>query len=291
MDGELWQGCLRWLRRVERQCVRTPNVQYTDRRILEVFFWAVMHDRPISWACGKSHWPAHRRRQTLPSPATMTRRLRSAPVIWMLRLMLILLRQAAEGCWTLQLDGLPLPVGGCSKDPDTKAGRSSCGIARGYKLVALTAGDTAISWRIGPMNLCEPKVAQHLLNEAASLGFTGYVLADKAYDTNDLHAAADQFGFVLRVPRRRAGRGLGHRPHHPGRIACLQKIESHEPFTAALLQRRSDVERSFAHWGAFCGGLGPLPRHVRRIKRVQRWVTAKLILHGIHAHQLHPHAA
>jgi DDE family transposase len=286
MDGELWYGCYRLLRQVQGRCPVTRGVRYGDARIVEVFLWAVMHDRPVSWACHRSHWPPHRRGRPLPSAATMSRRLRTYPVIWMLTLMQAVLRKDGEGRWGQVLDGLPLPVGGCSKDPDAKAGKSSCGIARGYKIVALTAGDTALNWRLGPMNLSEPKVAERVLADAVAIGASGYVLGDKAFDINNLHACAAAHGFVLRTPRRQPGKALGHRRHHPARVQAIHKLETREPFTRHLLSKhRTDVERSFAHWGVFVGGLGPLPRFVRRPRRVALWVAAKLILHGVHARQ------
>jgi hypothetical protein len=283
MDGELWYGCYRLLKQVERRCTPTPKVQFSDARIVEVFLWAVQHDRPISWACQRCHWPPHRRSQKLPSNATMSRRLRTWPVIWMLMLMAAMLREAAESRWVLTADGLPLEVGGCSKDPDTKCGKGSGGLARGYKVVALLEGDIPVAWRLGPMNLSEPKELGKVLDRAAAFWFSGYVVADKAFDTNDLHGVAAGHGFGLRAPRRRPGRGFGHRRHHPERIACITKHEADEPFTAALMKRRPDVERGFAHWRAFPGGLMALPYFGRRPRRVAMWVQGKLILHGVKA--------
>lgn len=285
MDGELWYGCYRLLKRAERRCSPTRHVVFTDARVVEVYLWAVLHDRPVSWACEPRHWPPHRRGRRLPSPATMSRRLRTWPVWWMLELMAAMLRGGPSDTWLYTADGLPLAVGGCSKDPDARTGKGAGGLNRGYKLVGLLDGDTAAAWRLGPMNLSEPKVLATLLTEAGRRGRTGYVVADKAYDTNDLHTAAADHGFVLRAPRRRPGKGLGHRRHHPERVACLTKHEAGEPFTRALMRRRTDVERGFAHWGVFPGGLGPLPRFVRRPRRVALWVQAKLILHGVHARQ------
>lgn len=292
MDGELWYGCYRLLRQVQHRCPAIKRVRYSDARIVEVFLWAVMHDRPVSWACHRCHWPPQHRGKPLPSAATMSRRLRTYSVIWMLTLMGSMLRKDGEGRWGQVLDGLPLPVGGCSKDPDAKAGKSSCGIARGYKVVALTTGNTALNWRLGPMNLSEPKLAQQVLTDAAAIGASGYVLGDKAFDINNLHACAATHGFVLRTPRRQPGKALGHRRHHPARVQAINQLESGNPFTHHLLSKhRTDVERSFAHWGVFVGGLGPLPRFVRRPRRVALWVGAKLILHGVHARQRRRKAA
>ena len=208
MDGELWYGCYRLLKQVERRCTPTPHVVFSDARIVEVFLWSVMHDRPVSWACEKRHWPPHRRGRRLPSPATMSRRLRAWPVQWMLILMAAMRQESVEGRWGLVADGLPLPVGGCSKDPDAKAGKSSGGVMRGYKVVALLAGDTAVGWRLGPMNLYEPKVLAEVLRDATERGWSGYVLGDKAYDTNPLHAAATAAEpMVSRISGRMSGAG------------------------------------------------------------------------------------
>ena len=296
MDGELWYGCYRLLKQVERRCARTPHVVFSDARIVEVFLGAVLHDRPVNRACQKRHWPPHRRGEGLPSGATMSRRLRTWPVLWMLELMAAMLQDRPRERGLIHTaDGLPLAVGGCSKDPDAKAGKGSGGMARGYKLVGLLAGDTAVAWKLWPMNVSEPKALANVLPRAESHGRAGYIIADKAFDTNNLHAAAVKHGFVLRAPRRRpaAGPGVsfGQRRHHPQRLACITKHETAEPFTRELMARRTDVERGFAHWGMFPGGLGPLPRFVRRPRRVARWVQAKLILHGVHARQRQRKAA
>lgn len=285
MDGELWVGCYRLLRQVQRRCSPSRGVTFSDARIVEVLLWAVMHDRPIHWACQPRHWPPHRRRQRLPSPPTMSRRLRTWPVLSMLQLMAAMTTPPRDTTHQLlTADGLPLPVGGCSKDPDAKTGKSSGGLMRGYKLVALLQGDTPVGWTLGPMNLCEPKALARLLPDTTQRGYTGYVLGDKAYDTNALHHATHTHGFVLRAPRRRPGKALGKgRTHHPERVACITKHEAHEPFTRDLMRRRTDVERGFAHWRVFPAGLGPLPYFVRRPRRVALWVQTKLILHGVKA--------
>src|SRR5688572_30536959 len=63
---------------------RTPTrFDFGDEHIVKAY-WSVICDRPTSWACRKEHWPIHLRRRPLPSPATMSRRLRSPSVVALL---------------------------------------------------------------------------------------------------------------------------------------------------------------------------------------------------------------
>src|SRR5438046_1032121 len=54
--------------------------QYSDRLIVLMFFWAVWHDRPLCWACDRSHYGRLFRPRRLPSISRFSRRLRSARV-------------------------------------------------------------------------------------------------------------------------------------------------------------------------------------------------------------------
>ena len=54
-----------------------------------------------------------------------------------------------------------------------------------------------------------------------------------------------------------------------------------EPELASRAYRlRSGIERIFSALSCFGGGLGPLPAWVRRLERVDRWVTAKVALYN-----------
>src|SRR4051812_19145712 len=58
-----------------------PHAAYTDHDIAAVWYWSVIHDRPVSWAVQPRHWPPPLRRgPRLPSSATMSRRLRAPAV-------------------------------------------------------------------------------------------------------------------------------------------------------------------------------------------------------------------
>jgi hypothetical protein len=52
---------------------------YSPAVVLAVYFWSVIHDRPVCWACQHEHWPRELLpRGRLPSQSTVSRRLRQA---------------------------------------------------------------------------------------------------------------------------------------------------------------------------------------------------------------------
>src|SRR5207244_2881432 len=90
--------------------------------------WAALHDRPLAWACDPRHWTTTRLRPArLPSQSTVSRRTRRVAFGLFLNSLSERLRGDGLPGLALTLDGKPLLVGGCSKDP---AG------GRGYQLVA-----------------------------------------------------------------------------------------------------------------------------------------------------------
>ena len=78
MEDELWKQLYPIIQRLGMH--RPSKAQFTDGQIISVLLWAVTHDRPISWACRTGNWPIHLRRRKRPSPATLSRRLRSRSV-------------------------------------------------------------------------------------------------------------------------------------------------------------------------------------------------------------------
>lgn len=79
MEHQLWLEILFVLRQVLKSPRRTRE-HFGCEDIVLVWFWAVVHDRPVSWATKKCNWPLHQRRRRLPSNSTMSRRLRSSEV-------------------------------------------------------------------------------------------------------------------------------------------------------------------------------------------------------------------
>jgi hypothetical protein len=255
--------------------------QFADRVIVAVYLWAVVHDRPTAWACDRRHWPERLMPRPLPSQPTMSRRLRTAAVR---RLLNALLRPHRRPWWVRMLDGKPLPVGPCSKDPDARRGRCSGGWFLGYKLhAAWGPGAAPDAWEVLPADRGDATTARLLVPRC---GGGGYLLGDSGYDSNPLHEAASRRGLQVVAPPKKPGRGLGHRPRAPGRLRSRELLRpppypgGGRRFGAALYACRPAIERSFGRLTGFGGGLGPLPAWVRRLWRVRLWVQAKLLVNA-----------
>jgi hypothetical protein len=294
MEYQLYQAIVAALDALDKP--RTPTrFTFTDVEILQVYYWAVIHDRPMSWACHRDHWPLPLRHRSLPTPGTLSRRLRTTTVG--------ALRQSLEhqviapkepGLFWI-IDGKPLPIGGCSKDRQAGYGRAAGGKAKGYKVHALVGSDgTVAAWRLAPMNKDERVMAERLLRTAPPT-VLGYVLGDANYDSNPLHRVGDERGNVQLVTPRRYGpdKGTGHRKLTAGRLRSIALTESPFPAFAQQLGRdRTAVERQFGNLTNWGGGLSSLPAWVRTHRRVHRWVQAKLILTQLkQTHELTTYAA
>jgi hypothetical protein len=137
MEDQLWKALYPLIQEEHNRRSRRKRVQFSDAAILIVAFWAVLHDRPVRWACRARHWHGGNRPGALPSPATMSRRLRTLSVQLLLEQIMgrLLAVAAVEGfCLCRRIDSKPLPVGGFSKDRDARWGHATGGKYRGYKL-------------------------------------------------------------------------------------------------------------------------------------------------------------
>jgi Transposase DDE domain len=297
MEGELWEAVYRLILEEASKLPRRKRVKYCDAWVLGVFFWAVVHDRPMCWACNGRNWPDARLGcLELPSDARMSQRLRTLSVLQLLAAVLDRLASLAPPSGTLvrAVDGKPLPVGGYSKDRDAHWGKSAAdGWEKGYKMFDVWAeGVVPDAWTLGPMDEPEPTVArQRLLPQLAATGAGGYLLGDALFDSNPLHEACAPQGIQLVAPRKKPGTGLGHRDHSPSRLRSIDLLEStppgdlpaagRRPFARELYEMRSNIERRLGNLCGFGGGLAPLPAWVRTPCRVARWVAAKLVINGL----------
>jgi hypothetical protein len=286
MEGQLWKSILMVLTQVDKRCKRGRE-DFSDEDIVRVFYWAVLHDRPISWACQRENWPYHARRRKLPSDTTMSRRQRTASVMTLLDVVeRTVTRPAADRLYWM-IDGKPLVIGGCSKDRQAGYGRAAGTKAKGYKLHALVAADGSLAaWRIAPMNKDERVMAKRLLKTSA---IQGYITADANYDSNELHKICDARGnHQLLTPRRYgAGNKVGHRAQSPGRLRSIALLENPTPrFGQQLMKDRAAIERCFGNTTNWGGGMTHLPPWVRTYRRVHRWTQAKLTLTALRRKKL-----
>ena len=256
---------------------------FTNRRIVAVYYWSVLHDRPVSWAVQRCNWPVALRRWPLPSNTTMSRRLRTKAVLDLLKaLEQRVVRKPDSGSLVGLMDGKPLPISGISKDRQSGYGRAARSKAKGYKLHALQGADKSLAdWRLAPRNVDERKMAKRMLKQAK---ICGYVVTDANYDSNELHATCgERDNLQLVVPRRYGpGRGHGHRKQTRGRLRSKEILENPYPhFGNALLRQRSAIQRYFGSLTNWGGGLTHLPPWARGYRRVYRWVQAKLVINHI----------
>src|SRR4029453_17648716 len=185
MERELWMA----LYKLAWACDPAPYwelVKYREFEIVSVYLWAVLHERPVCWACHPVNWPKSLWKGKLPSQATMSRRLRTTEVQQLLIRMEGRLAALDRGGFVLLIDGKPLTVGTHSKDRDAHWGRAGRGYAKGYKLHAIYGrGPIPVQWDVAPLNVSEPEVGLRLVSLLEGGG--GYLLGDKAFDSNPLH--------------------------------------------------------------------------------------------------------
>jgi hypothetical protein len=278
VEHQLWSSIVALLDVLDKP-VTPATFDFTDEQIVRVYYWAVIHDRPTCWACDRASWPLWLRRQPLPSPSAMSRRLRTASVKALLNAMeqRVVAPQKPSLYW--MIDGKPLAISGCSKDRQAGYGRAAKCKAKGYKLHAVFNPEGEIAaWRVAPMNKDERVMAARLLRVAPT---QGYVVGDANYDSNKVHAVCDQRDQLHLITRRRYGpdHGTGHRKQTAGRLHSMQLTENPQSlFGDQLLKDRNQIERRFAHLTNWGGGLTCLPPWVRTHPRVRRWVQAKLVL-------------
>lgn len=282
MEYQLWKAIVTLFRSIDNSPF-DPNLTFTSEVIVKVWFWAVIHDRPVSWACERRNWPIWARRCELPSSSTMCRRLRTKTIRNLISSLEARITQdQADGNIVWMIDGKPLPISGCTKDRQAGYGRAAGTKAKGYKLHAIVGSDGQLAaWKVAPMNKDERVMARRMLK---TMSAKGYVLADSNYDSNKLHAICDERENLQLICTRRYGKGaaLGNRKQAIGRLRSKDILE--DPFNEfgnQLLEQREEIERFFGNLTNWGGGLAQLPSWVRNHGRVERWVQAKLIINYV----------
>jgi hypothetical protein len=272
MERELWPLIYQSLRVVARSFDQ-KSVQYHAWEIAAVLLWAAIHDRSREWACDPRHWSTTRLRpREIPSPSTISRRTKKVAFEIFLNCVAAKLQGDGKPAWELVVDGKPLPVGHCSKDPDAKGSK----LGRGYKLHAIW-GDRPLpeAWEVTAMRDYEGAVAEGMLTQVSGKGF---LLADGNYEAGRLYDAAAPSGYQLLACPEPKDNGKGHRPQSEHRLAALAFFSTGLGWH--LYRYRGSIERKFGNAGSFGGGLGPLPNWVRRHDRVNKWVWCKLVINA-----------
>jgi hypothetical protein len=278
MEAQLYRLLYRHLMSLAHP--RRARVQFSDRIIVLVYLWAVIHDRPVCWACEERNWKGERTFQ-LPSDSAMSARLRTVGVQQLLERTLAAASDLFPVTLVKVIDSKPLLVGAYSKDKDARRGRVAAGqFARGYRLNALTHARAVREWRLAPMNDHDTLAAPDLL---AGLRCGGYVVADNAYDSNDLYEIAAAANHQLLAPARAVNKGVRDPEHNcPQRLRALDMLDSplehcglRGGFGHGLYNRREAVESCFGEMSLL--GLHHLPGWVRGPRRVALWTAGKVL--------------
>ena len=272
MEGQVWRIVEELLSEVEN---RPPRCRYGDREILRVSLWAMLHDRPISWACQVENGLTPGQGNRLPDDSTVSRRWKRIDLRGQAR------RLHERGVLRLRetsrfgiVDGRPLPVGGCSKDPDARPGRSAGGMGKGYKMHTLVSPRHAIlDYEIRPMNEAESKVALDLVPRIPQA--VTRILADGNYDSMKLHCRLQE---TRKKPYTPIRHGRVGRRRQPRRLQLLRLAQ--RPIGRRLTTLRDEAERAFGQESNVAFGFKGLPAWARRTGRVFRWMWGKNLLHN-----------
>lgn len=271
MEGQLWSWMIAFL---PEHGKRPMRCRFDDRTIVMVALWAILHDRPMNWACHAANWPTSKRPARLPSASTISRRWRhpSMPAI-----LDEIHQRTVVAIWMgsryAAIDARPLTVGGGSKDPDAKAGRAVGHLAKGHKLFAIVAsGGVVAAYEIGAMADSELTRARSLL--ANSPPQLTRILGDGVYDSMPLHQVAKVHKRRLYAPIRQNRVG---RRQQPERLRLLKLFQT--TIGERLLASRDDIERSFGLMSNFACGFKGLPNWARRTHRVYRWMWGKILIY------------
>ena len=279
MDKEIWRLISTTVDIVSRRvCRKRRYLEYSDRLIVKMYLWATWHDRPLCWACVREHYNSWFRPRQLPSISQFSRRVRGPCVEAILRGVHAQLIAGKKASLLSFLDGKPLLLGSHTRDPDARLGWATNGFAVGYKLHAWATDDGYIrDFTVRSLNEGEAKVARDLTSQIPD---GSLVLADANYDSKHTYNTVGERGAQLVTPlKKRAQTEKARRRMGRFRQYAVWLFEKHQHLHEELTQARKRIERIFSNLTCFGGGLAPLPPWVRRLERVRRWVTAKILVY------------
>jgi len=277
MDQLQWQLLTGILRKVTRALPRLRRARYSDLLIARLYFWALLHDRPMTWSLQSVHYTRLFRPRKRPSISQLNRRIASPRFQHLLQRTHERLTASARSARTYLIDGKPLNVSPCSADRDARAGQ----MGRGYKLHAVVTQQGQIPmFCVQPLNRHEMPVARVMLQAMGPLSPGTLVLADGNYDAHVLHKdVAALGGWLITRPRGYATHPVTRRQMGAARRTLIDLWQHHPRLMGRLYRQRGTIERVFGHLGCTPGLLGPLPGFVRGLARVRRWVGGKICLY------------
>ena len=239
MDHELWSQLSHAMADVARAFPRSPRQTFGIHRIIRVYLWAVLHDRPTVWACRPSSWPGPNRPTALPDQSTMSRRLRTPQAQRFLAKLARRVAGPAQPSLVKALDGKPLVIAKHTADPDATSGRGVGGFAKGYKLHAIWGRDAMpLAWSVRPLNVSEVAEARELIGR---LNDEGYLLGASTEPSTTVRSRQTHHQrrqnpptscIIYASPRRRCpdsgeprrgDSGIQHRRHRRPSGACFER--------------------------------------------------------------------
>jgi hypothetical protein len=295
MDRELWRLTFESIKRATRVVARhSPGrrrPRFADWLIVAMYVWCVWHDRPLCWACDRSHYGSLFRPRKLPSVSQFTRRIKSDAC--QLILQHVHDELAGRGirlCESGLIDGKPLPVSPVSKDRQATRGKVCGGYAKGYKLHAFVNHRRRIViWSVMGLNVAEQSVAAEMIPLLPPLLTPdALVMADANYDSAPLHQQAADTSHLCLLSPLKGQQLVGDGGHHPAtlrqmgaaRRELVRAWDRHPDLMRYLLRQRDEIDRAFGVLVSTAGGLTSLPSWVRTLRRVRRWVGVKIILYN-----------
>ena len=288
MEHEAWSILMVALRDLGRSRQDSSHHTHSTILVVRVYLWAVLHDRPTSWACRREAWDERTRPKVLPSQSAMSRRLRTDAFAECLNALTRRLRGRCDASKLVvhRIDGKPLPVAKHTRDSQATTGYGAGQLQKGYKLHLADAGSALPEgWIVTPMHLHESKIALELIPD---LRGAGYVVGDANYDDNRLYEACAERDLRFLAPRRRPFTGLGKKPKpfHADRLQAIGTFEcarlaagvGNDTFGHGLLRQRRRIETTLGRWTTHALGFKGLPAWVRGLRRVRQWVHAKFLI-------------
>ena len=275
MEDRLWEIVVQFV----PEDKSPSSFVYSSREIVAVILWAVLHDRPMCWACQAENWPSERRPARIPDPSTISRRSRTPEFLAAREAtQASLAERLGEPTQAAAIDGQPYRISDYSRDPDARNGRAYRRFGRGYKLHAVIDGrGVVLRHEVRSLNEQERVAAKRLLPSLAPR--VRRVFADGNYDSGPIHDCLKGTGRKFYCP---LIKNYVSPDGHPRR-KVVHRIMNH-PLGERIRVAREHIERQFARMTNLGFGLKGLPNWARRLHRVERWISHKILLH--HAYLL-----